>query len=140
MELRLLKALSLLRDPGVKIIHVAEQCGFNHLGLFNACFKKRFGKTPGQWRKGSANGQEPLLDSNVGNPLYPRHADGSCLAKPKPDDCIAMARKTASTQKASRSEGPANPQLREAILTNIREVSAQMTGRSSSGVKSQNPL
>ncbi len=51
MEMRLLKALSLLRNPEMKIIHVAESCGFNHLGLFNACFKKRFGSTPGRWRR-----------------------------------------------------------------------------------------
>ncbi len=50
MEMRLLKASSLLRDPGVKVINVAEQCGFNHLGLFNTCFKRRFGVTPGVWR------------------------------------------------------------------------------------------
>lgn len=50
MEMRLLKASSLLRDPSVKVINVAEQCGFNHLGLFNACFKRRFGATPGAWR------------------------------------------------------------------------------------------
>ena len=51
MEMRLLKAISLLRDPDIKIINVAEQCGFNHLGLFNTCFKRRFGTSPGQWRK-----------------------------------------------------------------------------------------
>lgn len=51
MEMRLLKAVSLLRDPGAKVISVAEDCGFNHLGLFNTCFKKRFGVSPGQWRK-----------------------------------------------------------------------------------------
>jgi AraC-like DNA-binding protein len=50
MEMRLLKASSLLRDPSVKVINVAEQCGFNHLGLFNTCFKRRFGATPGMWR------------------------------------------------------------------------------------------
>ena len=51
MELRLLKALSLLRDPNAKIINVAEQSGFVHLGLFNTLFKRRFDVTPGQWRK-----------------------------------------------------------------------------------------
>jgi AraC-like DNA-binding protein len=51
MEMRLLKAISLLRDANIKIINVAEQCGFNHLGLFNTCFKRRFGTSPGQWRK-----------------------------------------------------------------------------------------
>ena len=51
MESRLLKAVALLRDPDVKVISVAEQCGFNYLGLFNNCFKKRFGVTPSQLRK-----------------------------------------------------------------------------------------
>jgi AraC-like DNA-binding protein len=51
MEMRLLKAVSLLRDPRAKIANVAEQCGFHHLGLFNTCFKRRFGTSPGQWRK-----------------------------------------------------------------------------------------
>ena len=51
MEMRMLKALALLQDPEAKVINVAEACGFNHLGLFNTCFKRRFGTSPGQWRK-----------------------------------------------------------------------------------------
>lgn len=51
MDMRLVKAASLLRDPGLKVIDVAKECGFNHLGLFNTCFKRRFGSSPGQWRK-----------------------------------------------------------------------------------------
>jgi len=50
-EMRLLKAVSLLRDPAAKIIYVAQESGFNHLGLFHHCFKKRFGRSPGEWRK-----------------------------------------------------------------------------------------
>jgi AraC-like DNA-binding protein len=50
MELRMLRAISLLRDANSKVYHVAEQCGFNHHGLFNTCFKRRFGTTPGRWR------------------------------------------------------------------------------------------
>ena len=50
MELRMLRAISLLRDANSKVHHVAEQCGFNHQGLFNTCFKRRFGTTPGRWR------------------------------------------------------------------------------------------
>src|SRR6516162_3542064 len=38
MEIRLLRATSLLRNPEAKIINVAAECGFNHLGLFNVCF------------------------------------------------------------------------------------------------------
>ncbi len=50
-EARLMKAFCLLREPAVKIMSVAEECGFNHLGLFNSAFKKRFGSTPGEVRK-----------------------------------------------------------------------------------------
>ncbi len=60
MELRLLKAASLLRDADAKVINVAEESGFNHLGLFNSCFKRRFGVSPGQWReRAPASGCEP---------------------------------------------------------------------------------
>jgi AraC-like DNA-binding protein len=58
MEMRLLKAVSLLRDPNAKIINVAESCGFHHLGLFNTCFRKRFGTSPGDWRKRSKASDE----------------------------------------------------------------------------------
>jgi AraC-like DNA-binding protein len=51
MEMRLLRSVTLLRDPDAKIIRVAEDCGFNQLGLFNVCFKRRFGASPGEWRK-----------------------------------------------------------------------------------------
>ena len=67
MEMRLLKAASLLRDPDTKVINVAEQCGFNHLGLFNTCFRRRFGDSPGRWRKMSAQAEgqsvRPVKDS-----------------------------------------------------------------------------
>jgi AraC-like DNA-binding protein len=56
MEMRLSKAVSLLRDPDAKVITVAGQCGFNHLGLFHACFKRRFGMSPGLWRKQNRSG------------------------------------------------------------------------------------
>jgi AraC-like DNA-binding protein len=61
MELRLMKAVSLLMDPQAKIIHVAEQSGFNHLGLFNTCFKRRYGASPGQWRKAMLSSGKPQL-------------------------------------------------------------------------------
>lgn len=59
MEMRLLKVVSLLRNPEAKIITLAGQCGFNHRGLFNACFKRRFGVSPGQWRKNLAPNSSP---------------------------------------------------------------------------------
>jgi len=83
MEMRLLKAVSLLRDANVKIINVAEQCGFNHLGLFNSCFKRRFGSSPGQWRestfqeasKPAPKPKAPKSGSGSGCPLL---ATGLC--------------------------------------------------------------
>ena len=60
MEMRMLRAVSLLRDPDIKVILVAEQCGFNHLSLFNSCFKRRFGLSPGQYRKAP---REPKFNS-----------------------------------------------------------------------------
>jgi AraC-like DNA-binding protein len=57
MELRMLRAVSLLRDANAKVSYVAEQCGFNHLGLFNTCFKRRFGTSPGRWRTHNVKSQ-----------------------------------------------------------------------------------
>ena len=70
MEMRLLKAIALLRDSDAKIIHVAEQCGFNHLGLFNTCFKRRFGVSPGKWRK--------RLPRDSEQPSPPGSTDDNC--------------------------------------------------------------
>jgi AraC-like DNA-binding protein len=82
MELRLLKAVSLLRNPSAKIITVAEECGFNHLGLFNTCFKRRFGQSPGQWRKtASANAAAPALGAETSHqPVHAASPQGSANA------------------------------------------------------------
>jgi AraC-like DNA-binding protein len=78
MEIRLLKAVSLLRNPREKVINVAEQCGFNHLGLFNTCFKRRYGTSPGQWRKLSLGGESAQSRKTEGKPSCPLHANGLC--------------------------------------------------------------
>jgi AraC-like DNA-binding protein len=51
MELRLEKAAALLRSTDDKVINIAMDCGFNHLSLFSARFKRRFGASPSSWRK-----------------------------------------------------------------------------------------
>jgi hemolysin activation/secretion protein/AraC-like DNA-binding protein len=51
IELRLLHARQLLANSDAKIINVAYDSGYRHLGLFNAMFKKRFGVTPSEWRR-----------------------------------------------------------------------------------------
>jgi AraC-like DNA-binding protein len=51
IELRLQRACHLLADTGIKIASIAHESGYHHLGLFNATFKRRFGMTPGEWRR-----------------------------------------------------------------------------------------
>ncbi len=78
MEMRLLRAISLLRNRDAKVITVAEECGFNHLGLFNTVFKKRFGVSPGEWRRASAR-QEQQHSGQAGSaPACRMQASGLC--------------------------------------------------------------
>ena len=51
---RLEKASQLLRETDSKIVDLALESGYRHLGLFNAMFKKHFGVTPSQLRRADA--------------------------------------------------------------------------------------
>lgn len=51
IDLRFQKAQQVLADTDDKIIDVALDCGFQHVGLFTSMFKKRFRATPSQWRR-----------------------------------------------------------------------------------------
>lgn len=51
IQLRLETAGRLLRESDAKVIHVAMESGYRHLGLFNTMFRRRFGMTPGEWRR-----------------------------------------------------------------------------------------
>ncbi len=55
IELRLQRAQQLLTDSNAKVINIAYESGYRHLGLFNAMFKKRFGVTPSEWRQQNAS-------------------------------------------------------------------------------------
>ncbi len=50
-SIRLARARQFLVESDAKIINVAHQSGYNHLGLFNQMFKQQFGMTPGDWRR-----------------------------------------------------------------------------------------
>lgn len=50
-QLRLERARQLLQNSDAKIIQVALDSGFHHLGLFNQLFRQHLGTTPSQWRK-----------------------------------------------------------------------------------------
>jgi AraC-like DNA-binding protein len=49
-EIRLLRARQMLVESESKIIHIAYESGYRHIGQFNSMFKKRFGVTPSEWR------------------------------------------------------------------------------------------
>ncbi|MGA3284024.1 MAG: helix-turn-helix domain-containing protein [Verrucomicrobiota bacterium] len=64
IELRLQRARQLLADSNAKIINVAYDSGYRHLGLFNAMFKKRFGLTPSEWRQQNLQKKPPAQSRN----------------------------------------------------------------------------
>ncbi len=107
MEMRLLKAVALLRDPNLKIITVAEHCGFNYLGLFNACFKRRFGVTPSQRRKIMAEAQgrsDRLL--RLG-PSCPLRSHGLCPYAGFPDNAPSSPNDVVRHRRKSTLQKPA---------------------------------
>lgn len=50
-ELRLSRVRQLLAESDATVINIANQCGCRHLSSLNSMFKKRFGMTPGEWRR-----------------------------------------------------------------------------------------
>jgi AraC-like DNA-binding protein len=118
MEMRLLKAVSLLVNPDVKIIYVAEKCGFNHLGLFNTCFKKRFGSSPGQWRKiiTEARSQPPVEGANG----CPFQNQGLCMP----------SEKNGASRKSNGQDWPLVP---AALCGLLKDITAMKTAVSSQG-------
>jgi AraC-like DNA-binding protein len=107
MEMRLLKAISLLRDTEEKIINVAEQCGFNHLGLFNTCFRRRFGVSPGEWRKKITRGENETLRLPGDVSACPLHPKGLCPMAGAPNSLASLSPKSPpAQQKAKALQGP----------------------------------
>jgi len=53
-ELRLEKARQLLAETDEKVLSIAHDSGYRHVGFFNAMFKKKFGVTPTDWRRQNA--------------------------------------------------------------------------------------
>ena len=88
MEMRLLKAVALLRNPDAKVISVADECGFNHLGLFNTCFKRRFGVSPGQYRKKANPNKARPAGLGAGSPGCAMRANGLCPWTGQPEQSL----------------------------------------------------
>lgn len=54
LEQRLLMAAGMLREPGrahLPIATIAYDCGFSDLSHFGRAFRRRFDRTPGEWRR-----------------------------------------------------------------------------------------
>jgi AraC-like DNA-binding protein len=81
IKLRLDKAANLLRNPKAKVINVALECGFSHLGMFSSRFKQHFGLSPARWREDQFKGSdspEPLV---VIRPQPIKPTDGNANGK-----------------------------------------------------------
>jgi AraC-like DNA-binding protein len=100
MEMRLLKAVSLLRDIDAKVINVAAQCGFNHLGLFNTCFKRRFTVSPGRWRKQAALGKIRPATVPGDDSACPLQVKGLCPLVGMPENSVPLALKISPLRKS----------------------------------------
>jgi AraC-like DNA-binding protein len=129
MEIRLLKAVSLLRNPREKVINVAEQCGFNHLGLFNTCFKRRYGTSPGQWRKLSLGGESASARKTEGKPSCPLHANGLCPWGGQSEISVQPAKGQASkevVELAGSSRGQSHKESRISSVAGIKHGASRM--------------
>jgi len=130
MEMRLMKAISLLRNRDAKVINVAEQCGFNHLGLFNTCFRKRFGTSPGQWRKLATIEPEEVgvkpRGQNGSEPQCPLRITGLC---PWTDKLAGRVQPVPSAT-PERSRGSARKNGKGEVEINVSIAAAQKASRS----------
>jgi AraC-like DNA-binding protein len=54
-ELRLARARELLATSNSKMVEVALESGYKSLSLFNLMFARRFGTSPGKWRRKNGN-------------------------------------------------------------------------------------
>lgn len=50
-EMRLEKARHLLAETDQRILSIARESGYRHMGFFNTMFKRKFGVTPSEWRR-----------------------------------------------------------------------------------------
>ena len=117
MEMRLIKAVTLLRNRDAKVVHVAKECGFNHLGLFNSCFRRRFGTSPGRWRDANVPAHSDQAGLFEADPLCRIGASGLCPWAARPSGlqppCPKPARLSSSQLLEAHSpSSPPAPQCR----------------------------
>lgn len=132
MEMRLSKAVSLLRDPDSKVIRVAEDCGFNHLGLFNSCFKRRFGVSPGQWRKRAQPGKTDGGEMLGGEAICPMRINGLCPWDGRSEGMTGLGHSTGTAKGA----GGVKQELAARVEMDLRAIRQTGSGASSLQVAS----
>ena len=67
-ELRLSNAIKLLsgnREPQYMINEISFLCGFYDVGYFTRMFRKKYGKTPSEYRKSILEQQKPLSQQDI---------------------------------------------------------------------------
>jgi AraC-like DNA-binding protein len=99
IELRLERARQLLANSNAKIINVAYESGYRHVGLFNTMFKKHFGLTPSEWRRQNLKKhfpERPRLTSRSITPVVSRMAVLLVVGLTSAQACLAT---TSTTQK-----------------------------------------
>ena len=144
MEMRLIKAITLLRDRDTKVIHVAEQCGFNHLGLFNSCFKHRFGVSPGRWRNANQAASTSSAHPSQIATLCQMQTVGLCpWAGPKPGATPANPQ-TAPRNRSSRTPahslfGSPTPQIKNGAVAVARAKLATILSEKIEAASSPTP-
>ena len=125
--MRLLKAFALLRNPDAKVISVAEECGFSHLGLFNTCFKRRFGTSPGQCRKRAVPSGDPPARLGGAPPNCVMRSNGLCPWSGQPERRDAVPQPPSPTQptlaaKASMTAHALNSSAEASLLAGQQDI------------------
>jgi AraC-like DNA-binding protein len=78
-ELRLIRARQLLAESDTRVVTIAARCGYRHLGVFNALFKRRFGMTPTEWRRAVAEQKDQAE-------WCASHGSGAMVSEPASSD------------------------------------------------------
>jgi len=141
-ELRLQRARQLLADANAKVINVAYESGYRHLGLFNAMFKKRFGVTPSEWRQQNLTAEPKNYFKRPGAALVAWLLLVTVLLAPhlraEPADTAAQAQARAAMQQKLAELGdtppkqpvppaaplPANPVMAVAAVAAVKKKDA----------------
>jgi AraC-like DNA-binding protein len=139
MEMRLIKAITLLRNRDAKLTEVAEQCGFTHQGLFNACFKRRFGASPGQWRDANVPAhanpagliEGGYLCRKLGNGVCPWASRASSPEPPAPEPVRLSPSRLPNARSSLGSRAPRgrDASAEAAVLAKLRAVSSPTSGK-----------